>query len=215
MPRILLPALLLCLLVLAVAGQQRDFLTSDEVDQVRLVQEPNERLVLYTRFARQRLDLLKQLIAKEKTGRSSMIHQQLEDFTKIIEAIDLVADDALRRKLDVTKGILYVAKLEEEALPVLKGLREANPKDLTRYEFALDTAIETTADSLELSQKDLAERGRNVAEREAGIKKEREALLTTADKEQRAEAEKKSGEAERKGRKPPTLLKKGESEKKQ
>jgi hypothetical protein len=194
---------------------QKDFLTNDEVEQVRLVQEPNERLVLYTRFARQRLDLIQQLAAKQKAGRSGLLHQQFDEYTKNIEAIDNLADDALRRKLDVSKGIIYVAKLEEDALPVLKALQESKPADLSRYEFALQTAIDTTQDSLELSQQDLAGRSKDVAEREAAIRKEREALMTTADKEQRAEAEKKSGETDRKARKPPTLLKKGESEKKQ
>jgi hypothetical protein len=190
---------------------QKDFLTPDEVERIREAQEPNLRLTLYTAYAKQRLDLLKQLFAKEKPGRSILIYNQLDQYTKIIEAIDTVADDALRRKLDLTTGITEVAKAEEKMLAELRKFAASEPKDLSRYEFVLKTAIEVTQDSLEISQQDLKDRGRTVSEREAAIKKEREALLTTEDKKEKAEAEQKSGEAEKKGaRKAPTLRKKGE-----
>ena len=189
---------------------QRDFLTPDEVERIREAQEPNLRLTLYTNYAKLRLDLLKQLFAKEKPGRSILIYNQLDQYTKIIEAIDIVADDALRRKLDLTLGITEVAKAQEKMLAELQKFSASEPKDISRYDFVLKNAIEVTQDSLEISKTDLKDRGRNVAEREVAIKKEREALLSTEDKKEKAEAEKKSGETERKTRKVPTLRKKGE-----
>ncbi len=202
--------LLLCFLLTLPLLAQTDFLTPDEVERIREAQEPNLRLALYTNYAKLRLDLLKQLFAKEKPGRSILIYNQLDQYTKIIEAIDTVADDALRRKLDLTLGITEVAKAEEKMLAELQKFAASEPKDISRYEFVLKTAIEVTQDSLEVSQQDLKDRGRTVAEREASIKKEREALLTTEDKKEKAESEKKSGETDRKTRKAPTLRKKGE-----
>ena len=197
-------------LILIALLAQKDFLTPDEVERIREAQEPNLRLTLYTNYAKLRLDLLKQLFAKEKAGRSILIYNQLDQYTKIIEAIDTVADDALRRKLDLTLGITEVAKAEEKMLAELKKFSDSAPTDDARYEFVLKNAIEVTQDSLEISQQDLKDRGRSVAERDASQRKEREALLTTEDKQEKVEAEKKSGETERKTRKAPTLRKKGE-----
>lgn len=202
--------LLIAALWTTALAAQKDFLTADEVDQVREMQEPNQRLVLYTKFAKLRLDLLKQLLSKEKAGRSILIHEQLDQYTKIIEAIDTVVDDALRRKADLSLGIVEVAKAEKLMLLELERINELQPKDLARYEFALKSAVETTQDSLELTEQDLQTRGRTAIERQATEKKEREALLTPEDKKLKEESEKKSGEADRKTKKAPTLKRKGE-----
>ena len=199
---------------------QKDFLTPNEVDQVRLTQEPNERLKLYVVFARVRIELLTQLFAKEKAGRSVLIREKLEEYTKIVEAMDTVAEDALKRKVDITLGLKAVADAEKEMVAKLQQFEEGKPADLARYQFVLQQAIETTTDSAELNAKDLETRSTEVSERVEKEKKEREALMTPetpadppAPKPGAAASPEKPGEKTEEAkpaRKPPTLLRKGE-----
>lgn len=208
-----LPALcVISLLAPAAPPQNRDFLTSDEVELVRLAQEPNERLKIYTDFARLRIELIRQLIAKDKPGRSGMIHSTLEDYTRIIEAIDIVTDDALRKNKELIEGPKLVAAAEKEMLAALLEMEAANPKDLPRYRFALTSAIEVTMDSLELAQEDLTKRKHDANVRAAEEKKEIEAMMTPTDLKTRQAAEaKKAEEAKNTTRKAPTLRRKGEA----
>lgn len=200
------------LFVLAVALPllaERDFLTADEADQVRLAQEPNERLQLYVHFARQRVDLLEKLFASKKPGRSALIHDLLDDYAKIVEAIDTVADDALQRKAQVNEGVTAVAAAEKVLLPSLQKFQALAPPDMARYEFSLKQAIQATSDSLELAEQDIRDRAGNVQAKAEREKKELEANMQPKDREEKQTEEKKSA-TEQKRRKPPTLLKPGE-----
>jgi hypothetical protein len=202
--------LLLVLTCLSLCAQEKDFLTADEVDQIRVVQERNERLELYMLFAKQRVDQVENLLKREKAGRSGMIHGLLGEYTKIIEAADMVTDDALKRKVDVTLGVKALADAEKILQARLEKIRDAKPKDMGRYELALDSAIETTKDSLELAQEDLASRGQGVIERLEREKKERDALLSTKEQEEKKTSEAKE-EKDTQKRKAPTLRRKGET----
>jgi hypothetical protein len=205
-------AVLLCfaLVVSLVAQQQRDFLTADEADQVRLAQLPNDRLKLYVHFARQRLDLLQRMFSSQKPGRSALIHDTLEDYSQIIEAIDVVTDDGLKRKVEVNLGVAEVVHAEREMLPILKKFLESQPKDISRYEFSLKLAIETTSDSLDLAQQDLADRYEAVQAKAEKEKKEIESVTQPKDLEEKKAEEKKAAATDQKKRKPPSLLKPGE-----
>jgi len=202
--------ILVALLLAAGAfAQEKDFLTADEIDQIREVQEPNGRLLIYVTFARQRISLLNQLMSKEKPGRSALIHDTLEQYTHIIEAIDTVADDALKRKVALVEGMKLVSAAEKDMLETLQKIQDAEPKDLPRYEFALKSAIDTTSDSKELSDEDLNKRGNAVVAADKKEKDEKEAMLGTKEKEAKKAEDKKDADATPK-RKAPSLYKPGE-----
>jgi len=206
--------LLLAVVLLAPSFQlKRDFLTADEADQIRQAQDPNERLKLYLQFARRRLELVNQTLQKPTPGRSALVHDTLEDYERIIDAIDTVIEDALKRQLPVEEGIKAVAEAEKQFIALLEQIQAAEAPDLSRFEFALTQALETTRDSFELAQEDISQRSQQVAERLEQEKKQREALMQPKDLEEKRAAEKKQAEQQQK-RKAPTLLRKGETLKK-
>ncbi len=206
--------LIVCLMLAAPAAPQRDFLNSGEVEQIREAQEPNLRLKLYADFSKARIDLVKNLLGKDKPGRSVMIHDVLEEYCKILDAIDTVADDAIARRLDVQAGLGAVAAIEKEMLPLLQNFQDSKPKDLDRYDFVLNQAIETTTDSLDAAQEDLGKRTEEVNARVEKEKQERMESMSPVERDAKQAADRKAAEKqaadEQKQKKAPTLYRPGE-----
>ena len=192
------------------AQANRDYLTTDEADQVREAQEPNIRMKLYLHFAQQRLDQVSQLLSKEKAGRSVLIHDLLDQYARIIEAIDTVSDDAIKRKLTIDIGNTAVATAEQDMLARLQKIDGSHPKDLERFDFVLKDAIQTTQDSYDLTQENLGDRARAELDREKKEKAAREALMTPEElAAQKKDDQKKADDAALK-KKAPTLRRPGE-----
>lgn len=198
-----------CPVALTAQTADRDFLTPNEVDQVRTAQDPNDRILLYVHFAKTRMDLVQHYLGQDRPGRSLFIHNALEDYSKIIEAIDSVTDDALRHGRPVDKGMIALVNAEKEFLDQLKKVEDANPRDFDRYKFVLSEAIDTTQDSRELSMEDSAKRTTELSAKDTKEKSERETVMTTKEVASRKkESEKTSGDPEKK--KIPSLYRPGE-----
>jgi hypothetical protein len=211
---------LISIFVLILAGAsaalaQRDFLTNDEIEKVREAQEPNERLKLYILFARQRMDQLQQLLSKDKKGRSLAARELLEDYSKIIDAIDNVSDDALKHKAALSEGATAVSAAEKKFLAQLQKIQSSSPADLDLYKVSLEEAILATNDSIEQSQGDLDKRGVELTAGDEKAKKERQSMIAAEDSkgkmaEPAATAEEAKAEDAKPKRKPPTLYRPGE-----
>lgn len=200
-------------LVLALAtsasltAQDRDFLSPNEVDQIRQAQDPNDRLVLYIHFAKQRIDLVNNHLAKDKPGRSIFVHNALDDYNKIIESIDSVSDDALRRNKPIDKGMLAVVDAEKTFLDQLGKIDDTPPHDFERFKFVLEQAMDTTRDSRELSLADSRKRTTDLAAEDSKEKRDREALMPA---KEAAERKKAQAATEGEKKKVPSLYKPGE-----
>ena len=198
-----------CLAASLLPAQDRDFLTPNEVEQIRQAQDPNDRLLLYIHFAKQRIDVVQNYLAKDKAGRSIFIHNNLEDYNKIIEAIDSVSDDALKHNRPLDKGMVAVLNAEKEFLDQLNKIQDAEPRDLERYKFVLEQAIDTTHDSRELSLEDSHKRSTELASEDAKEKKDREAMMPAKEAKERQKAAQAETE-EKEKKKVPSLYRTGE-----
>lgn len=191
---------------------QRDFLTSDEVEKVREAQEPNDRLKLYVLFARQRLDQLQRLLQKDKKGRSLTARELLEDYTSIIDTLDTVSDDALKRGADNSLGANAVREAEHKFLTQLQTIKDRPPADLDMYSTALTEALAATSDSLDLSQEDPTSRAAKLNEDDKKQKEDAEKVIAAEDSKGKPPVGDSKPAADAKpARKPPTLLRPGET----
>jgi hypothetical protein len=192
---------------------QRDFLTDDEIEKVREAQLPNDRLKLYALLAKQRLDQLQRLLEKEKRGRSLSARELLEDYSSIIDAIDTVSDDALKRGVDITEGTVAVNTSEKRFLDQLQKIEGRNLADVDLYQVALKEAIATTSDSMDLAKEDVASRGAKLSAEDKKAKEEAEKTLAAEDSRGKPPEDTKTADAtpdDKPKRKPPTLLRPGE-----
>ncbi|HEX4138206.1 MAG TPA: hypothetical protein VHY84_26590 [Bryobacteraceae bacterium] len=214
----------ICAVFAALAGPgralaQRDFLTQDEIEKVREAQMPNDRLKLYALLAKQRLDQLQRLLQKEKKGRSLSVRELLEDYAGIIDAIDTVSDDALKRGVDIAEGTSSVTASEKSFLAQLKTIQQRNPADIDLYDVALKEAIAGTSDSLDLAAEDASSRGSKLSAEDKQAKEDAEKTLAAEDSKGKppedtktagAKSDNPTPDGSKPRRKPPTLLRPGE-----
>src|SRR5713101_3285852 len=133
-------ALLLTLPLLA--QRRRDPLDPLEIDQLRdAMLDPDQRLKLYVKFSRDRMNKLEQMRSNPKvTERGRQTHDMLEDFLGVYNELNDNIDMYVGRKDDVRKPLKLIIEADIEfqsKLRALKGAANADAAEAKQYEFLL------------------------------------------------------------------------------
>lgn len=154
---------LVFLLALPVCAQKKnDPLTPPEIDQLRDVMlEPDERLKLYVKFARDRMAKLEEMRGNPKaTERGLQTHDMLQDFLTLYDELNDNIDMYVGRKNDIRKPMKVVIEADTEFQSKLRALKNAaspNAAELKQFEFLLTDALDTVDASADDHRKTLEE----------------------------------------------------------
>jgi hypothetical protein len=146
-----------------VVGQRhRDPFTRAEIDQIRDTSwEPNLRLALYVKFARERLVGMEQTRSDPKTkDRAQQTYDHLDDFLLIYDELNDNIDTYVDRKDDIRKPMKVIIDADTEFQAKLRALRDATgvpAEEAKQYEFVLSNAIDTVDTSTPEHRKTLAD----------------------------------------------------------
>lgn len=164
---IVLPFALLVAANLLAQTQRRDPLNEKEVDQLREArQEPDTRLKLYAKFAKERMDLIEQMRSDPRLvdQRGPQIHDLLQDLGNIVGEMDDNVDMYNEGKWDIRKPLKVVIDTDTEIQQKLKQMKDAAASDpaaaqeLSRnYQFALQDTTEAVGDSLDSARKTMTD----------------------------------------------------------
>jgi hypothetical protein len=174
-------ALVLVLLAgsLAAAAQRHADLAPAEIDQLRdTALEPDQRLKLFVKFARERMVSLDEVRSNPKIAdaeRPAQIHDRLQNFLDVYDEMEDNIDMYVDRKSDIRKALKVIIEADGEFNAKLKSVQEqaaANLQAAKTYEFVLADALDTLAGSAEDHRKLLQEQ-----EEAAKHKKKRSSAL--------------------------------------
>jgi len=144
------------------AQRRHDPLNQLEIDQLRdAMLEPDTRLKLYVKFARDRMTALEQMRANPKTtDRPRQTHDLIEDFLAIYDELNDNIDMYVGRKDDVRKPLKLIIEADTEFQSKLRALKDSANSDAAeakQYEFVLTNALDTVDSSADEHRKTVAE----------------------------------------------------------
>jgi hypothetical protein len=164
-PRSRLPIIVSLVVLLALplcAQRRRDPLNQMEVDELRdAMLEPDTRLKLYVKFARDRMLKLEQMRVDPKAhDRVRQTHDMLEDFLAVYDELNDNIDMYVGRKDDIRKPLKLIIEADTEFQAKLRALKDSANTDAAearQYEFALTNAIDTVDSSADDHRKTISE----------------------------------------------------------
>jgi len=145
-------ALLLALAVSPAAVQQPDYLTKEEVEQAREIQEPNQKVELFLKFADARLAAFEKAL-QPATGAEPLRPYQLKDLLNdFIRAVDDTTDKTLqpveRGGVEMKKGRDKINVKGREFLKRLGDIQKTEAASSEDLRYDLEDATDAVNELL-------------------------------------------------------------------
>ena len=123
---------------------QSDFLTFQEIAQVRDAQQPSKRLTLYLEFAQRRLDAVQERLASQDSDAGRAVQKTLVEYISILEALEGTIEDAREQRSSTSKVLKKVEEQGAQFLEYLQSLQSGDSPKWSDYQFTLEEAIDMT-----------------------------------------------------------------------
>ena len=198
--RTLMTSVLLLAVSLAVAwgAEKSDYLSDDEVDQLREAQDPSQRIEKYLSFAQVRLtrfDDYRNRPPSPDYDIPGYLDTQLDQYIRITDALKDWIEDHFDRRDDMRAGLKKFLEMGPHQLDQLRHVEQSSDPYAAGYRKSLGDAIDDFTDALDGATKALSEQTKVFGE----LKREEKADAQTV--KDREKEEKKHAKEEEKLRK--------------
>ena len=174
------------------AADRGDYLTDEEVNQLRDAQDPSQRIGLYLSFAQvriERFDDYRNRPPNPDYDIASYLDTQLDEYIRITDAMKDWIEDHFDRRNDMRAGLKKFIAEGPHQLEQLRHIEESPDPYATGYRKSLSDAIADFSDALDGATKALSEQSKLFGE----LKREEKAD-TQAAKDRQKEEKKRTKE---------------------
>ena len=152
--RTLLTSALLLVVSLGVArgAEKGDYLSDDEVDQLREAQQPSQRIEAYLAFAQVRLarfDDYRNRPPNPDYDIPGYLNTQLDQYIRITDALKDWIEDHFDRHDDMRAGLKKVLEMGQHQLEQLRHAEDSPDPYAAGYRKTLSDAIDDFSDTLD------------------------------------------------------------------
>ncbi|MGA2984188.1 MAG: hypothetical protein ABSG32_10245 [Terriglobia bacterium] len=186
--RTLMTSILLFVISLAVAwgAEKVDYLSDDEVDQLREAQAPSDRIEKYLSFAQDRLTRFDDYRSRPPNPDYDIpgyLETQLDQYIRITDALKDWIEDHFDRRDDMRAGLKKVLEMGPHQLDQMRHVDQSPDPYAAAYGKTLNDAIDDFTDALDGATKALSEQTKLFGE----LKREEKADAQTVKDRQKEE----------------------------
>jgi hypothetical protein len=190
--------LLMPALGMTLGAQKGDFLSEDEVDQIREAQDPSQRMGLYLSFAQVRLERIDDYRTRPPDPNydiASYLNQQIDQYIRITDELKSWVQEQYDHHADVRAGLKKFLEVGPHQLEQLRHIEQTPDPYIADYRKSLNEAIDDFTDAVDGAAKALSDQSKVFGE----LKREEKADAQAA--KEREKEEKKRAKGEKKLRK--------------